>query len=253
MKKLYSLFATVLVSSAMFSQVLLTENFSAYTLGGNTAGTGAGAPDGTDVYAATPTTNVANFPTGTKVYQAGGMAKLGTSSLSGSMTSIPLNLSTNGGNFSVSFDVKGWTSVEGPITVSVTGLADQSATYTATMTGTPETKTLYFTGGQVNSTITIKTSVKRAYIDNIVVSSGTAGVSDIKNLNANFVKSTLVNDEVKFGTKSEVKVYNMNGQLIKTAQVSETKSLDASDLQSGMYIITGTLDRKPVSQKIIKK
>jgi hypothetical protein len=41
--------------------------------------------------------------------------------------------------------------------------------------------------------------------------------------------------------------------LIKTAQVSETKSLDASDLQSGMYIITGTLDRKPVSQKINKK
>ena len=81
----------------------------------------------------------------------------------------------------------------------------------------------------------------------------TLGVSDIKNLNANFVKSTLVNDEVKFGTKSEVKVYNLNGQLIKTAQVSETKSLDASDLQSGMYIITGTLDRKPVSQKIIKK
>jgi len=254
MKKLYSLVAMVVISTTAFAQtVLLNENFSAYAAGGNTTSTGATAPDATDVY--TAGTNVANFPTGTKVYQAGGMAKLGTGSLTGSMTSIPLNLSTGGGSFTVAFDVKGWTTVESDITVAVTNLATQTVTYTAVMSGTPEHKTITFTGGAANSTITFTTTAKRAYIDNVVVTTtATLGTNDAVRLQNSFVKNTFVKNEgITFGAQAkDVKIYNMFGQVVKTASVKENETLNVSDLAKGNYIVTGSVNNQPVSQKILK-
>ncbi|MBW8359858.1 MAG: T9SS type A sorting domain-containing protein [Weeksellaceae bacterium] len=79
-------------------------------------------------------------------------------------------------------------------------------------------------------------------------------VSDIISIkNGSFVQNTFVTDEIKFGAKSDVKIYNMNGQVVKAASVSEFRALDASDLQPGMYIVTGTVEGQPVSQKILKK
>ena len=81
----------------------------------------------------------------------------------------------------------------------------------------------------------------------------TLGVSDVINVKSNFVQNTFVADEIKFGAKSDVKIYNMNGQVVKAASVSEFRALDASDLQPGMYIVTGSVEGQPVSQKILKK
>jgi hypothetical protein len=108
-------------------------------------------------------------------YQAGGAVKLGTSSGSGSITSKPLDLSGNGGKFSVQFDVKGWTTVEGDISISVTGLTTQTVSYTALRTGSFETKTVSFTGGTANSTVTIATTAKRAFIDNVSILTQSSG------------------------------------------------------------------------------
>ncbi|NBQ65615.1 MAG: hypothetical protein EBT95_08840 [Verrucomicrobia bacterium] len=58
-----------------------------------------------------------NFPTIAYAYQAGGALKLGASKNAGSITSRALDLSPNGGAFNVSFKVKGWTTVEGPVVV----------------------------------------------------------------------------------------------------------------------------------------
>lgn len=93
-------------------------------------------------------------------------------------------------------------------------------------------------------------------IDNIVVTSYPASVlavSDVINTKGVFVRNTLVSDEINFGSKSDVKVYNMNGQVVKTASVSENKNLEVADLQPGMYIVTGTVNGEPVSRKILKK
>ena len=79
------------------------------------------------------------------------------------------------------------------------------------------------------------------------------GVSDVNSVKSNFVRNTMVNNEINFGTKADVKVYNMNGQVVKTASVSENKNLDAADLAPGMYIVTGTVNGEAVSQKILKK
>ena len=166
------------VSVAGWGQTtVLTEDFAAYTKGGNTTSSGTTAPDGTDIY--NPGTTVlpagvpsANFPTGTKAYMAGGMVKLGSSSLAGSMTSKVVDLSTDGGNVTVSFDVKGWSAVEGDIKVTITGQAPKTVTYAALMSGSLESKSVSFTGGVANSTVKIETTAKRAFIDNVKVQTG---------------------------------------------------------------------------------
>lgn len=142
---------------------LLVEDFADASSGDNTTTSGS----------ATAWAGNTNFPTVLRAYEAGSAVKLGTSSGTGSITSRTLDLSGNGGSFSVRFDVKGWTTVEGNITVSVTGLASQTATYTATRTDSFETKTLNFTGGTPNSTVTLATTAKRAFVDNVSVFSQT--------------------------------------------------------------------------------
>ena len=148
------------IISANAQTYILQEDFSSLSKGNNTSSTGANTSWSGD----------ANFPTVTNAYQAGGAVKLGTGSLAGSIISKTLDLSVNGGSFNVSFDVKGWTSVEGSIIVTVSGLSAQTITYSATMSSTTfDNKVLSFTGGTANSTITIETTSKRAYIDNVNV------------------------------------------------------------------------------------
>ena len=141
--------------------VILSEDFVTNTGGDNTTTSGSG----------TAWTTTANFTTGTSAYTAGGAVKLGTSSATGLITSKTIDLSQGGGNFTVAFKVKGWTTVEGNITVSVTGLTSQTVAYTATISAASfESKTLNFTGGTANSTITFATTAKRAFLDDISVS-----------------------------------------------------------------------------------
>jgi hypothetical protein len=143
---------------------LLSEDFAALTTGGDITITGTASPGTTELTSFSP-----NFPTTVKLFSAGGKAKLGTSSLIGSMTSKILDLSANGGTFYVSFKVKGWTTVEGGIKVTVTGLPPQTATYTNNIADSYVTKTLSFTGGTANSTVKFETTAKRAFLDDILV------------------------------------------------------------------------------------
>ncbi|SHM16158.1 Por secretion system C-terminal sorting domain-containing protein [Chryseobacterium contaminans] len=267
MKKLYSFFATVVVASGIYAQqtIALSEDFAAYTAGGNTASTGSSAPNGTDVYnpgnATNPIPPVANFPSGSKVYSAGGMAKLGSSSAIGTMTSKSLDLSTDGGNVVITFDVKGWTATPSTIVVKVTNLTDQTVSYTAVMSGTPESKTVTFTGGQANSTVTFETTNTsfRAYLDNIVIKTVASGSLAVTEINkgksiANFVKNTFVkNNEITFGADAkDVKIFNMFGQLVKEASVKANGTVNVAELTKGNYIVTGTVNNEAVSQKILK-
>ena len=85
---------------------------------------------------------------------------------------------------------------------------------------------------------------------------GTLAVNDISAnaVRPNFIKNTFVkNNEIIFGTDvKDVKVYNMMGQVVKTASVKENGSLNVDELQKGSYIVTGIVNNEPVSQKILK-
>lgn len=157
---------TFTIAPASSATTVFSEDFAALTTGDNTTTTGSNSA----------WSGNSNFPTVSKAYQAGGAVKLGTSLSVGSITSKALDLSSNGGAFSVKFDVKGWTTVEGNIKVTVGNLAPQTVIYSATASGSFETKTLNFTGGASNSTLKIETTAKRAYIDNVsIIAGGTAG------------------------------------------------------------------------------
>ncbi len=141
--------------------LIFSEDFASITSGNNVT---------TDGASSTWSGNT-NFPTVSSAYQAGGCVKLGSSSATGSLTTRTIDLSA--GTYTVSFKVKGWTTVEGNITVTPSGGSPQTVTYTQTMSGVFETKSVNFTGGTSNTTITIATTAKRAYIDDVVITAST--------------------------------------------------------------------------------
>ena len=138
----------------------LSENFSSCTNGDNIS------TNNTTSWGVN-----SNFPTLATAYQAGGALKLGSSGNAGSITTRTLNLSANGGAFSVSFKVKGWTTAEGPVVVVANGVSN-SISYTATMSNAFETKSLNLSGGSSTSSVTFQTvGKKRLFLDDIVISS----------------------------------------------------------------------------------
>jgi hypothetical protein len=137
----------------------LNEDFASASGGDNTTTSGSSA-----VWSGS-----SNIPTPLRAYQAGGAIKLGVSGNPGSITTRTLDLSAGGGAFTVSFKVKGWTTVEGNLVVTATGLAPQTVVYSNVMASGFETKTVSFSGGTANSTVTIATTAKRAFLDDLVI------------------------------------------------------------------------------------
>ena len=69
----------------------------------------------------------------------------------------------------------------------------------------------------------------------------------------NLVKNTVVSNSILFAAKADVKIVSANGQVVKAVAVNENSAVDVSALPAGYYIVTGTVNGKAVSQKIIKK
>ncbi|NML58936.1 T9SS type A sorting domain-containing protein [Chryseobacterium sp. RJ-7-14] len=82
---------------------------------------------------------------------------------------------------------------------------------------------------------------------------GSLAVNESSKVKGLFVKNTLVDSELNFGMTGNVKIYNLSGQVVKTFSVKENEAVDVSDLLKGNYIVTGLVNGKNISQKIIKK
>lgn len=139
-----------------------------------------------------------NFPTVVKTYQAGNAIKVGTGSASGSITSRKLQYA--GGSVDVTLDVKGWTTVEGSLSVSMTGAESQIVKYSATMSDDFEHISLTFDNVSDSPQLTIATTSKRAFLDNITVTA--------KNLNGIDAVS-----ESK-ASMTAMPMYNLSGQRV---------------------------------------
>lgn len=156
------------------SEYILYEDFATVTSGTNTTTAGSSSAwNGNE-----------NFPTVSRVFQAGNAIKLGSGSSVGSMTSKPMAFV--GGKVDVTLEVKGWSAVEGKLTVTVTGAETKTLTYSAIMSSDWETLNFTLENVSANPTITLATTAKRAFINKVAVKSlNSTGGDDAKIGDAN--------------------------------------------------------------------
>ena len=89
-------------------------------------------------------------------------------------------------------------------------------------------------------------------VDNATIYNGVLSTSDVNSAKVNLVKNTTVTNTLLFGANANVQIVNSNGQVVKSAAVTENSTLDVASLVKGMYIVTGEVNGQKVSQKIIK-
>lgn len=277
MKKIYSLFATALLASSFYAQVITQWNFDASNLAPST---GTGTIDligGVTPNTTNPWVN-GNPSTGksysTQTYPAQSTdsgtagARFNVSTVGYSSVSISVDLyasNTQSKYVQLQYTTDGNTWVNGTsspsqvagswstVTASLPVAANNNANFAFRVVTIfdPANNTSYT---PVGSSSTYATGGALRF-DNVTVSSGTLAVTDVKNTkSANFVRNTFVkNNEITFGADvKDVKIFNMLGQVVKKASVRSNETINVSDLVSGDYIVTGTINNQPVSQKILK-
>ncbi len=256
MKKLYSVFATVMVASGIFAQTVFSATFDDVTgTGGNDglwsgSAANSGFTDGTSSYTTGGNWSLA------KVYKGNGCVKAGTSSLKGIVTTPTINLT---GSATLTFRAGAWDGANEKtvLNISANGATLSQSTVTI-VKGAFSNFTVDITGATGAVTLTFEGSTasnSRFFLDDIVVTTGTLAVVDAKNVKStNFVKNSFVkNSEITFGADvKDVKVFNMFGQLVKEASVKQNGTVNVAELAKGNYIVTGTVNNEPVSQKILK-
>jgi len=148
---------------------------------------------------------------------------------------------SNAGNEQSAIDLSGITQLQN-VTEGTT-LTFRIVAYGGSASG----GTFYLTNGHANATsntLTVRGLVQTA----------TLAVSDFNKSKSNFIKNTFVkNGDITFGADvKDVKVYTLTGQVVKIGSVKNGATLNVAELQKGNYIVTGTVNNQPVSQKILK-
>ncbi|WP_027380950.1 T9SS type A sorting domain-containing protein [Chryseobacterium daeguense] len=256
MKKIYSLFATVVVASSFFAQTVFSATFDDVTGTGGNDGSWSGSVAGSGFTDGSTSYTTGGAWTFAKVYKGNQCLKVGTSSLKGTVTTPTINLTGNG---TLTFRAGAWNGANELTTLNVSATGATLSVPSVTLTkGAFGSYTVNITGATGAVTLTFEGSTaanNRFFIDDIVVSASTTlAVSDLSKSKNNFVKNTFVkNEEITFGAEAkDVKIYNMFGQVVKTASVKENGSVNVAELAKGNYIVTGTVNNQPVSQKILK-
>ena len=277
MKKFASLFSTILLASSFYAQVITSWDFD-----NSSTNTTTGTGTITLIGGVTPNTSnpwVAGNPSSGKSYSTQTYPSQGTDS---GTAGAKFAVSTAGfSNINVSVDLYGSNTQSKYVQLQYTtdGTTWVNATSApSTIAGSWSTVSVAMPAAANNNTNfairvvtvfdpTLTTNVYTPVgsssnyatggalrFDNVIVSSGTLAVSDVQTVKAStLVKNTFVkNNEINFGADAkDVKIFNMVGQVIKKASVKNNGTLDVSELAKGNYIVTGTVNNKPVSQKIL--
>lgn len=288
MKKLYSLFATVAMSAFAFAQTTyLWDCTSVNPISGTNANISSvvfsatqGNNNGTT--ALISSSSVSSGYTGASGSSNFGAAAFKEPLSTATSTYFSVTVTPIAGNKvtlnSISLGSRGTSTGPGKITVysSIDNYATAIGTVNVNNNSTWALSNITFSGsnleGAESAPVTLRiygsdspgTGTPSAgtanwRIDDIslTVTSSTASLAvlDTKNVkSANFVKNSFVkNNEIVFGSDvKDVKVFNMFGQLVKEASVKQNEAVSVAELAKGNYIITGTVNNQPVSQKVLK-
>jgi len=82
----------------------------------------------------------------------------------------------------------------------------------------------------------------------------TQAVVDPQNVGSGFVENAFIkNNVINFVTEvKDVKVFDKYGQVVKKSAKNAVSTLDVTGVRKGDYIVTGTINNEPVSQRIVK-
>ena len=169
-KEFYAVFAVATTTGGgggSSTESIFLEDFSSITSGNSTSTSGSNSQWSKN----------SNFYSVENAYQAGGAVKLGSSKNSGALITKQLTAAV-GETLTISFKVKGWSSVEGNIQVSGNNsefTTPSAITYTSTMSGSFESKTVSVVLTTANPYIKIATTAKRAFIDDIEITKTSSG------------------------------------------------------------------------------
>lgn len=243
MKKIYSLFAAVILAAAVNAQ----ETSATYTISGFanaadlTDGTINNGANGTVTYAWSKGSGV-NTPKYYNTGSAGRMYAKNTLTVTVPnnyvITRFVLNGAAGGDYLASEYTIDGGAASTAP----KTGTADY------TITPSSYGRTLVFTTGP-NAT----SGHSRVTGFTVTYKSATMAVTDLNSSKNVLVKNTNVDSMLHFAAKSDVQILNLNGQVVKAVAVDEDSILDIASLSKGMYLVVGMVNGQKVSQKIIKK
>ncbi|SFC33491.1 T9SS type A sorting domain-containing protein [Kaistella jeonii] len=246
MKKLYSLFAAVIVAASVNAQTTVTYTFSgtnATEVVGGTIDSNLSFVTAKGTSAQSPTFYSAT-PAAVRIYSdrtTGDGNSVTISVASGyEITGLTFTATTAAFAPPVNYSVDAGTSVAMPLTGSVYNVEGLTA-------GTSLSFKNVLATGTSNTQLRIPSFTVTYRVKPVMA------VGDVNATKANLVKNTVVGNSIIFSSKGNVQVVNMNGQVVKTASVNENTTLDVSTLTKGTYIVTGNVNGKVVSQKIIKK
>lgn len=259
MKKIYTFLITSAISAAIYGQG--SVNF-------DTAGNWSPTPNGYGNYTYTDT----NFSSeGTNVLRETSTTQDGFAGFFGTYAVRLRNTSdsqlsmtvVSGGVGSFSFQARRWDgSPDTYFTVDYS--VDGGSTWThvqdidATVTTDSDWKTISGTIENTNPNITVRVkslgTTERLMVDNFTwTAPTTAAVVDVNTKKVSLVKNTVTNAALTFGATTSAKIINTNGQIVKSVVVESDETIDVSFLPKGIYIVTGQVNGKVVSQKIIKQ
>ncbi|MDL2223339.1 T9SS type A sorting domain-containing protein, partial [Bacteroidales bacterium OttesenSCG-928-M11] len=227
----------------------LFETFVGFTEGGSNP-TNNASPSSKDTSAALDTCTINPGWTGEKIYQAGGMAKMGGSSALGWIQTPAIDLSGNEGKFTLSFDAMAWKGDSTTLKVYLNDVlvhtaknlgntdAYEMSSYSVVLTGGTASSKIKFEGAQA--------SKGRFFLDNVKVTSGTVvepiPVINITPTYISFSTVELNAPESKTATVTGVDLkekitYEITGDGKDAFKVETT---DWNDLTGGGFVITFT-------------
>ncbi|UKB80432.1 lamin tail domain-containing protein [Chryseobacterium sp. MEBOG07] len=167
----------------------------------------------------------------------------------------PLALSGTGGKIALTSDSTSPTAANGSNVIDFVGWGTGVSLFegTAAAPATTNTTSISRTNGIDTNNNNVDFTAGTPTPENS--SSGTLAVIDTKNAKSgSFVKNSFVkNNEIVFGSDvKDVKVFNMFGQLVKEASVKQNGTVSVAELAKGNYVVTGTVNNQPISQKVLK-
>ncbi|WP_276966703.1 T9SS type A sorting domain-containing protein [Chryseobacterium sp.] len=288
MKKLYSLFATIVMSAVAFAQTTyLWDGSSVNPISGinaNISSVAFAATQGNNNGTTTliTTSSVSSGYTGASGSSNFGAAAFKEALSTATSTYFSITVTPVAGNKvtlnSLSFGSRGTSTGPGKITVysSIDNYATAIGTANVNNNSTWALSNITFSGanlvGAESAPVTLRiygsdsagagtpslgTANWRIDDISLTVTSSTASLAviDAKNeKSGNFVKNSLIkNNEIIFGSDvKDVKIFNMFGQLVKETAVKQNEAVSIAELAKGNYIVTGTVNHQPVSQKVLK-